>query len=79
MFTFLDYYRMKPALLPEGVEVIRGQTPAGGAYAVVLYLDSAGRKTAKEKAKMCIRDSCCSGPFRPLHFPAASRAYPLQI
>ena len=41
MFTFLDYYRMKPALLPEGVEVIRGQ---------VLYLDSAGRKTAKEKA-----------------------------
>ena len=45
MFTFLDYYRMKPALLPEGVEVIRGQTPAGGAY-----LDSAGRKTAKEKA-----------------------------
>ena len=50
MFTFLDYYRMKPALLPEGVEVIRGQTPAGGAYAVVLYLDSAGRKTAKEKA-----------------------------
>ena len=35
MFTFLDYYRMKPALLPEGVEVIRGQTPAGGAYAVV--------------------------------------------
>ena len=50
MFTFLDYYRMKPALLPEGVEVIRGQTPAGGAYAVVLYLDSAGRNTAKEKA-----------------------------
>ena len=51
MFTFLDYYRMKPALLPEGVEVIRGKTPAGGAYAVVLYLDSAGRKPPRKKPR----------------------------
>lgn len=50
MFTFLDYYRMKPSLLPQGVEVIRGQTPAGGAYAVALYLDENGKKTDKERA-----------------------------
>lgn len=49
-FTFLDYYRMKPHLLPEGVEVIRGATPSGGAYAVVLYMDGQGQKVAKEKA-----------------------------
>ena len=49
-FTFLDYDRMKPHLLPEGVEVIRGATPSGGAYAVVLYMDDQGQKTAKEKA-----------------------------
>lgn len=50
IYTFLDYYRMKPQFLPEGVEVIRGQTPAGGTYAVILYLDENGRKTAKENA-----------------------------
>lgn len=49
-FTFLDYYRMKPHLLPEGVEVIRGATPSGGAYAVVLYMDASGQKVAKEQA-----------------------------
>lgn len=49
-FTFLDFYRMKPHLLPEGVEVIRGATPTGGAYAVVLYMDDAGQYVAKEQA-----------------------------
>lgn len=50
LYTFLDYYRMKPQFLPEGVEVIRGATPAGGAYAVVIYMDEHGQKVAKEKA-----------------------------
>ena len=50
LFTFLDYYRMKPELLPPGVEVIRGQTPAGGAYAVLLCFDAEGNRVAKEQA-----------------------------
>ena len=48
MFTFLDYYRMKPALLPEGVEVIRGQKTADATVAAVYEVAAGMGKTAVE-------------------------------
>lgn len=50
LYTYLDYYRMKPQFLPEGVEVIRGETPSGGAFAVALFQDASGNRVPKEQA-----------------------------